>query len=386
MKMLPRLFVFSFFVVCFLSFANKVFAVENPLSLPNNRFGIHILFPQELSDAAKLVNSNGGDWGYVTIPIQSGDKDLIKWQLFMDQARSFHIIPLIRLATEGDYFNTTVWRKPTEDDVVDFANFLNSLNWPTKNRYVIVYNEVNRGSEWGGRPNASEYAALLRFAVLTFKNRSSDFFIISAGMDNGAATVEGESENEYQFMQEMDEAIPGIFSEVDGIASHSYPNPGFSQPPTLTTSHSITSFRYESQLADVLAHKTLPIFITETGWPISSVSENTVSLYYQTAFSNVWDDQNIVAVTPFLLKAASDPFSVFSLFHSDGSTTLAYQTIQNLPKVKGSPSIASPIETPLFAQNMPLPTRTFQNSKDNGVASISLPPTLKTVLKWVLKM
>ena len=46
-------------------------AAENPLAVANNKIGIHVLDPSELPAAAKLVNNNGGDWGYVTIPIQS---------------------------------------------------------------------------------------------------------------------------------------------------------------------------------------------------------------------------------------------------------------------------------------------------------------------------
>src|SRR3989344_2545451 len=129
------------------------YAIEDPLAVPNNKFGVHILFPDELKDARTLVNSENGDWGYVTIPIQATDKDIVKWQKFMDDAKELHLIPIVRLSTEGDYFNTNVWRKPTEADILDFANFLNSLNWPVKNRYITVFNEVNRANEWGGQVN-----------------------------------------------------------------------------------------------------------------------------------------------------------------------------------------------------------------------------------------
>src|SRR5581483_2883827 len=110
MKKVLALFVCIF--ALFLATVSPAFAIEDPFSHPNNKIGIHILFPSELSNAAKLVNSNGGQWGYVLIPVQSGDKDLQKWQKFMDDCKTLHLIPIIRLATEGDYFNTTVWRKP----------------------------------------------------------------------------------------------------------------------------------------------------------------------------------------------------------------------------------------------------------------------------------
>ena len=51
-------------------------------SVPNNRVGVHILDPNEINDAAKLINSSGGDWGYVTIPIRSNDRDRDKWLKF----------------------------------------------------------------------------------------------------------------------------------------------------------------------------------------------------------------------------------------------------------------------------------------------------------------
>ena len=244
---MKRLLISIIALFFLLGFPKQTLAVVDPLSTPNNKFGIHILFDSELRDAAKLINSSGGDWGYVIIPIQSGDKDLEKWQKFMDDARALHVIPLIRLSTAGDYFNTAVWRKPKDEDIVDFANFLNSLDWPTKNRYIIVYNEVNRGDEWGGAPNPQEYAQILDYAVTTFKKVNGDFFIISAGMDNASANANN-AMNQYTYMNAMDDAVPGIFARLDGLSSHSYPNPAFSQPPTVDTKMSITSFKYEQAL------------------------------------------------------------------------------------------------------------------------------------------
>src|SRR6266567_3962410 len=152
-KIIGFIFVFIFFLN-----VQSVFASENPMAVANNKIGIHILDVSELPAAAKLVNNNGGDWGYITIPIQVGDENHTKWQTFMDDCKKYRVIPILRLATEGDYFNTTVWRKPSLYDVIDFANFLNSLTWPTKNRYIIVFNEVNRGDEWGGNADPAGYA------------------------------------------------------------------------------------------------------------------------------------------------------------------------------------------------------------------------------------
>lgn len=387
MKKLFFLCLFSIqLVLVMFAFAKFALAVENPRSFPNNKFGIHILFVDELKEAAKLVNSEGGDWGYVTIPIQSGDRDLIKWQKFMDEAKTLHMIPIIRLASEGDYFNTKVWRKPKDTDILDFANFLNSLDWPVKNRYIIVFNEPNRGDEWGGLPSTSEYAQILSYAVSVFKSKSQDFFVLSAGFDNAAANVFNASINEFDFIRQMDMAVPGIFYQIDGLASHSYPNPRFSQPASKQDSMSIASFRYEKKLIESLANKNLPIFITETGWSKEHISENLIADYYKTAFTSVWTDENIVAVTPFLLKAGAGPFVSFSFLTSGGLPNVEYKAIEGLPKIKGAP-LLSPIV--LGKKTAPLPAfelKDFSKTNPGTQGLISLPRTVILLFKWLLKI
>lgn len=319
----------------------SVYAIEDPLKKPNNKVGVHILFDSELPQAAKLVNANGGDWGYVIIPIQSGDKDMVKWQRFMNSAKKHHLIPIIRLATEGDYFNTKVWRKPDQADVIDFANFLSSLTWPTKNRYVVVFNEVNRADEWGGTVNPTEYAQLLSYTVTVFKSKSPDFFIISAGMDNAAPQKPPEYMNQYNYLQQMHDAVPNIFQQVDGLSSHSYPNPGFSQPPDTESSMGTGSFNHERDLIKTFSPKELPVFITETGWSADEVSDEKRAEYYQTVFQTIWSDKNVIAVTPFLLQGNGGPFQQFSFINLDGSFTKQYLAIQSLPKVRGVPTFPS---------------------------------------------
>lgn len=377
------IFIF-FFYLSLLSPLFKAFAIEDPIGVANNRFGVHILFTEELEDASRFVNSNGGKWGYVTIPIQTGDKDLRKWQKFMDDSKKYQVIPLIRLATENYYFDTTVWRKPTDEDIVDFANFLNSLNWPTKNRYVIVFNEVNRGDEWGGAASPNEYAEILDFAADTFRSKNSDFFIISSGMDNAAATSDS-SINQYQFFANMENHIPGIFGKIDGFASHSYPNPAFSQPPLRQTQMSIASFRYEKRLLEQFAQKKLPVFITETGWSSQEVNPLIIASYFETAFLDVWNHEDIVAITPFLLKAGP-PFSQFSFLQEDGNPNPSYKAIEKLAKIKGQPALSQPI---LTQANITSPLITKDFNKEKGVKdqeTITIPPQVKTALKWLMKI
>lgn len=375
----------SFFILfsCLLlvSSLKPSFAIYDPTSAPNNKFGVHILFPEEILDAQKLINSTNGDWGYVTIPIQSSDKDLVKWQKFMDEAKNLHIIPIIRLSTTGDYFNTSVWEKPKFTDIVDFANFLDSLNWPTKNRYIVVYNEVNRGDEWGGSPDPFEYAQILDFAADTFKSKNDSFFLISAGLDNAAPNIFGHYMNEFDFMNAMTYEVPDVFKKIDGLSSHSYPNPGFSQSPY---GAGVYSFRKESNLAKSLSGKTLPVFITETGWSNENLTETIIASYYKNAFENAWNNPNVVAVTPFILKAGGEPFSKFSLIGKDGEETPAYESIAQFPKAMGEPQISSQ-EVQLVAKSLVLPSKTFQKS-ETGINIVNKAKKIGVFFKWLLNI
>jgi len=366
----------------------QVFAIENPLGVSNNKFGVHILFPEELGEASDLVNSSSGDWGYVTIPIQSRDKDLLKWQKFMDTAKELHIVPIIRLATENSYFDNKVWRKPNHADVLDFANFLNSLDWPTKNRYVIIFNEPNRFDEWEGIVDPKEYSLILEYAVTVFKSRNQDFFIISAGLDNAADGNPKYFMNQYDFMIEMNKSVHGIFNQVDGLASHSYPNPAFSQPPYVNTSKSIASFKYERELVRKISSKNLPIFITETGWSRENLEDEKIASYFEEAFESVWNDEDIAAVTPFLLRAGMGDFVKFSLIDKDGSKSLRYKALQNIPKEKGNPILPEKKRSPNSTREV-IPTRSFTNKKDEvlGIQStrqMSEITATKTILKWLI--
>lgn len=368
-----------------LSFINtqKSYAIYDPLSTNNNKFGIHILFPEELSEAAALVNSSGGDWGYVTIPIKASERDLEKWQAFMDNSKKYHLIPILRLATDGDYFEKASWSKPTEYDILDFANFLNSLNWPTKNRYVIIYNEQNRGDEWGGVPNAVEYAEILDYAVTAFKGKSEDFFIILGGLDNASINVANKYINQFTYMYQMEEVVPGIFSKIDGIASHSYPNPGFSAPPS-SARVGIYSFYYQKQLADIFSEKNLPVFITETGWSSDSISSALQSKYYADSFNNYWNNQDIIAVTPFVFNADEGSFAQFS-FIKNGKKTPIYETFRNLPKTKGEPILSGDIiET--SDSNSSFPTKKFDIKNPVNSVFEKINNDAKTFFKWLLRV
>src|SRR5574341_839191 len=132
--------IFFFFLILTLIVPQPVAAFYDPLSVPNNRFGTHIADLNDVPDVGVLVNSSGGDWGYVTLVAPQTDHNTSAWQKLFDQMRRQHLVPIVRLATKPEGAS---WRVPSKDDIRDWVTFLTSLNWPTENRYVVLFNEPN---------------------------------------------------------------------------------------------------------------------------------------------------------------------------------------------------------------------------------------------------
>lgn len=345
MKNLIKLSLIANIIAIFLSLPQSVHAVSDPLSVPNNKFGIHLIqaTPDESSPAASLVNTNG-DWGYVTVLIESKDRNQNKWQEFFNDLRRRHLIPIVRLATqpEGDF-----WKRPYEGEEQAWADFLDNLNWPVKNRYIIIYNEPNHAAEWGNSVDARNYAKVLDKTITALKSKNSDFFVLNAGFDASTPSQPPRYEDEAKFMQMMNDEVPGIFNRLDGWASHSYPNPGFVGSPYSRGRKTVGTWQWELQkLNEFGVTKNLPVFITETGWKHAEGIKNepylpsadTVSNYYRAAFEGIWNNSQIAAVTPFLLSYQEEPFDHFSFKKANSPEFYPqYQILLEMPKTSGKP-------------------------------------------------
>ena len=336
---------FLLFLGLFTSFTKTIIAADN------NKFGIHIvnISKEEVIEAKRLVNSNGGDWGYVTFIIQSDDRDKKKWQGFFDELRRAHLIPIVRIATKpaGEY-----WEVPREVDAKEWAAFLDSLVWPVDTRYIVIYNEPNHATEWGNTTDPAAYAKVLNDTIDALENKSESFFVMNGGLDVSAPHEMPAYYNAEKFMREMNTAVPGIFEKLDGWSSHSYPNPAFSGSPKDTGRGTVETYKWELGLLRAIGvKKDLPVFITETGWQRGKLTPEQVAEYYRAAFEDVWDDERIVAVTPFILNYTHPPFESFSfkIPAEDEETAKIlgdefpgyypqYESIYSIKKVKGVPN------------------------------------------------
>ncbi len=327
----------------FESFTPKAKAIYDPETVTNNHFGIHIIDTSDLKEAAKLVNSNGGDWGYVTFVIQKGERSPERWQKAFDEMRRLHLIPIVRIASAPIPGNNNVWEKGSMDEIDGWVNFLNSLNWVIKNRYVIIGNEPNHASEWGNEVDPKSYANYLKTFSQKLKSSNDDFFVMPAGFDasanNSLPWQIDKTMDESLYLQKMLEKDPNIFQFIDGWASHSYPNPGFSGGADATGKGTVRSFLWESDYLKFLGFKKdLPVFITETGWTHATNTQTTnIGPKIETAYKNAWSDKRVIAITPFIFNYINKPFDIFSWKDKDGKFYDFYYNLLSLTKTPGSP-------------------------------------------------
>ena len=349
--MMKRIIIAILLIAILLIVGKKdTFASFERIDQINNKFGIHlaVVSEEDLQDAASLVNSQGGDWGYVTVVIEEKDRNLEKWQSAFDKMRELHLIPIVRLATSMEGSN---WRAPKTEDAKDWADFLDSLNWVVKNRYIVLFNEPNHAKEWGGKIDPASYGQVALGLARKLKEKNPDFFVMLAGFDAAAPHKLPDFEDEELFLHKMFVSLPNwgqeLISLMDGWASHSYPNHGFVGSPYGWGRNSIRTYLWEINfLKRFNIGDDLPVFITETGWPHNEginlhrgyYSQKQVAGNFRLLFIQLPSDPKIVAITPFILNYQSDLFDQFS-WRKPGSREfyLQFETVRQLAKIKGEP-------------------------------------------------
>jgi hypothetical protein len=289
--------------------------------------GMHVLFPGEMKAAKQALKIDDYDdrWHYVTVPFTLDDVEKkAEWQKYFNQAREQKIIPLVRLATRME---GSGWTVPDQKDIVDQLEVLSELRWPTSERHVIIFNEVNHAKEWGGRLEPEEYARLFRFASKWAKTEEKNFVVLPAAMDlaapNGRETMEA-----FNYLERMYAFDNEIFSYADAWNSHSYPNPAFSAPPNRLGKNSLLGFIHELNYLRSRTGMEYQVFITETGWEESARLKPLLPGYYDYAVRNIWSHPQVVAVTPFIFQGSPGPFSGFSFLNEDGQPTAQHRALR----------------------------------------------------------
>lgn len=316
---------------------------NHSIATDRNIFGLHLTQPQDIQIAKSVINSGQGDWGWATIVIRTDQLDKNTWQDFFDNCRKFHIIPIIRLSTimENGY-----WKRPDISDIDNLANFLNSLNWPTTNQHIILFNEINHGSEWGGAVDIKSFTDIAIYSYQKFKTLNKNFVVLSSPLDLAAPNSKDQLKSAANVYREIFLYNPKYFESFDALASHSYPNHGFVGTPKDNGQHSIKGYQWELKYIKSLGvQKTFPVFITETGWPHRQGETNANNFYtVQTSAKflieaiKIWSkDTRVMAITPFIFNYPYAPFDHFSWVDKSEKLYPQYQSVLDLPKNKNIP-------------------------------------------------
>ena len=303
----------------------------------NNKFGIYIFSDvNEINLASNLVNSNGGDWGYVLMPYYVRDYNKGRWQEVFRNLCQKHLVPIIQL--------TSLEETPTAEDIFKSAQFLNSLYWPAKTKIISAYNETNDKKFWGGKIDPKYYSQVLNSTIETFKGLDPNFFILN-GAFNASARSGPDYLDEKEYLVEMNREVPGIFAKLDGWASHPYPQPDFKGDLDTDGRDGIRAYSWEIDLLrNLFDVKNLPVFITETGWAHeegetiqpSYLKAEVVAELLRKAYEEVWlPDERVVAVTPFILKMKEA--DNFSWIDSSGNPYPQFEVVKEMEKLPGFP-------------------------------------------------
>ncbi|NCN45023.1 MAG: hypothetical protein COU63_00400 [Candidatus Pacebacteria bacterium CG10_big_fil_rev_8_21_14_0_10_36_11] len=290
--------------------------------------GVHILNPSEIVQARDLFTEKSGDelqWQYLTVPLSLADLNKTEeWRQFFQQARELHFIPIVRLVTR---FEDGAWQIPDRKEITSYFQFLNQFEWPTVERYIIVFNEVNHAQEWGNSLDPAGYAEILSFTTDWAHSEGKNYMVLPAAMDlaapNGRNTMEA-----FNFLEQMNRANDKVLAKVDYWNSHSYPNPDFSSSPTRTAQNSIRGFEHELSFVKHKTNRDFQVFITETGWRNTRFTERWLGSYYTYALQHVWSKPEVKGVTFFILKGDPGPFAEFGFFDRDNKPTTQFFAIR----------------------------------------------------------
>ena len=325
MKKMQRAWIILLVILFLTALLGKLAPVK---AQTTSKFGIHIMRIEELPLARNFFNDLGikaDQQQYVTLPLTLADlSQAAKWQQFFSQAKELKLIPIVRLTTK---FEGESWQIPSQKDIVDQLTFLSSLPWPTEQRYVIAYNEVNHANEWGGRLDPVGYAKVLHFVADWAHTEKQPLVILPAALDLSAPNSKT-TRDAFAFWNQVNQADPQVLAQLDAWNSHSYPNPAFSSSPKKTGRQSVSGFESELVWLDAKIPKKLEVFITETGWENNSTTQNWLSSYYEYSFDQVWSKERVRAVTPFILKGEPGPFAAFSFLDGQNQPTHQYLSLK----------------------------------------------------------
>ncbi|PWH13511.1 MAG: hypothetical protein DDG58_13975, partial [Ardenticatenia bacterium] len=265
---------------------------------------------------------------------------------FVNAAYNRNLVPILRL--QGRFVSPGIWEKPDPGPAGDyaavaqgFARYVAGLpRRDTHPLYIVVWNEPNLWIEWGGAPNAGEYARFFT-AVSRAIRRLGDprIRIVNGAVSPGSGHL--------NFIRSM-LAVPGFVYAFDAWASHCYP---YNHPPWYNNhsrnarygEYAIDCYLLEKREIERYGRSGFKFLITETGYELGdatfafegfpSIDERNRADYMAEAFSRWWPSwPEVIAATPFQL---GDPWSGWERYDwIDYSVSLNPRQVQFSPRLQ----------------------------------------------------
>jgi len=222
---------------------------------------------------------------------------------------------------------------------------------------VEIGNEPNLVNEWVLTPNAWQYTQMLRVAYTEVKAVAPDVIVVSAGLAPTGTTPDRGAINDLDFAREMLDNGAGQW--MDAFGYHPY---GYDQPPEMSPDVREYVFRRTERIRALMEQHGVykQIWLTEFGWlrnPAEDgvscsdsdpnfagfawlrVSAQTQADYLVRAFQ--YADAHWPWAGPMFVwnlnwnqlagMAQCSHMRWFGLLHNDGSPTLAFQRLGQMP-------------------------------------------------------
>ncbi len=328
-------------------------AVHAQFGTADNIIGVHQISPskEDIRAGCRMVNANGGAWGWQTIVIREGEYTVSQLQELEDIAREEKCILIHRLAT--GFAENGAWAKPTDKTIKYFADLFSqeekidpsgkkvpTLLTSTKQAFIIWLNEPNHGAEFGGSCDGVAYGNSAVAAARAIKEKNSNVVFMLAGLDLAAPESRPSFCDAGRFYEDMLAGVPQVVDYWDALASHCYPM-NFIGSATTSGRRSVVCYRWEKSLLQSLGVSKaadFKVFITETGWkhgaggiPVSYAADNLRIALQR------WKDDGIISASYFAYKFLTPPFDTFSLMNQENQGNEIANVLAGFPKINGKP-------------------------------------------------
>ncbi len=246
----------------------------------NPKLGVHTRLADEV-EAWKIARSlvmareMGAPWIVETFPWayverSPGQYDWGHADLVVSQAYQQGLTIIARLDVVPDWARppNSSTRYLDEEHSADFARYAAAFagRYRDRVRHIVVWNEPNLSSEWGGRPpDPDAYVTLLQTVYPAIKAANPDAVVLAAGLaPTTEAPQSGRGWDDLLYLEAMYEA--GARDYFDALAAHAY---GRQSPFSQRPDPGRVNFRRVELLRLVMERygdEGKKVYITEAGW------------------------------------------------------------------------------------------------------------------------